>query len=274
LCWTGFLLVFFTFSTTQEYYSMPVYPALALLLGGAMAVENRRTVWGTRVLGVITVLCTACIAILLYLSWGTAAPGDISRALQQHPEAYTLSMGHIGDLTIQSFAYLRIPLLLAGFAFLAGALACWMLRGRGVYLAIALMMVLFIQASRLALVVFDPYLSSRPLAEALLREPRGELIINGEYYAFSSVFFYAGRNALLWNGRVNNLEYGSYAPGSMPVFIDDRQFQSLWNSGHRYFVLSDGGGKAHLQDSATSGRLYLVEESGGKTLYSNLPMSE
>ena len=33
LCWAGFILVFFTFSTTQEYYSMPCYPALALLLG-------------------------------------------------------------------------------------------------------------------------------------------------------------------------------------------------------------------------------------------------
>ena len=31
LCWLGFILVFFTFSTTQEYYSMPCYPALALL---------------------------------------------------------------------------------------------------------------------------------------------------------------------------------------------------------------------------------------------------
>jgi 4-amino-4-deoxy-L-arabinose transferase-like glycosyltransferase len=37
VCWTGFILVFFTFSTTQEYYSMPCYPALALLLGSAMA---------------------------------------------------------------------------------------------------------------------------------------------------------------------------------------------------------------------------------------------
>ena len=33
LCWAGFILAFFTFSTTQEYYSMPCYPALALLLG-------------------------------------------------------------------------------------------------------------------------------------------------------------------------------------------------------------------------------------------------
>ena len=37
LCWIGFIMVFFTFSTTQEYYSMPIYPALALLLGCAMA---------------------------------------------------------------------------------------------------------------------------------------------------------------------------------------------------------------------------------------------
>jgi 4-amino-4-deoxy-L-arabinose transferase-like glycosyltransferase len=38
LCWTGFLLIFFTFSTTQEYYSMPCYPALALLLGRPSAI--------------------------------------------------------------------------------------------------------------------------------------------------------------------------------------------------------------------------------------------
>ncbi len=40
LCWAGFLLLFFTFSTTQEYYSMPMYPALALLLGCAMDYEE------------------------------------------------------------------------------------------------------------------------------------------------------------------------------------------------------------------------------------------
>ncbi|HEX8893234.1 MAG TPA: glycosyltransferase family 39 protein [Terriglobales bacterium] len=38
LCWIGVVMVFFTFSTTQEYYSMPIYPALALLIGSALAV--------------------------------------------------------------------------------------------------------------------------------------------------------------------------------------------------------------------------------------------
>ncbi len=53
LCWAGFVLVFFTFSTTQEYYSMPCYPALALLLGAAMATESNWIRRGTRVLSVV-----------------------------------------------------------------------------------------------------------------------------------------------------------------------------------------------------------------------------
>jgi hypothetical protein len=53
LCWTGFVLVFFTFSTTQEYYSMPCYPALALLLGAAMAMGGNWIRRGTRALSVI-----------------------------------------------------------------------------------------------------------------------------------------------------------------------------------------------------------------------------
>jgi 4-amino-4-deoxy-L-arabinose transferase-like glycosyltransferase len=273
LCWALFLLVFFTFSTTQEYYSMPIYPALALLLGCAMVSEDSWTRWGTRILGVVTALCAIAIALILYLVRGIPAPGDISNALTQRPGTYTLSMSHMGDLTIQSFAYLRTPLVMAGVAFLIGTISCFTLRGHRVYLALALMMILFIHASRVAMVVFDPYLASRPLANALERAPAGQLIINGTYYKFSSVFFYTDRNALLWNGRKNNLEYGSYTPGSPPVFIDDAQFQSLWNSGNRYFVLSEQDKLKHLQDTAPADKLFLVAESGTKSLYSNQPIN-
>ena len=138
---------------------------------------------------------------------------------------YTLSLGHMGDLTMQSFAYLRLPLVVAGVAFLVGAIGAW--RGPD-FVALAAMMVLFFHAARLALVVFDPYLSSRPLAEALMQAPPGQLIVDDQYYTFSSVFFYTNRRALLLNGRVNNLEYGSYAPGAPDVFIDDTQFAELW----------------------------------------------
>jgi hypothetical protein len=269
LCWAGFVLTFFTFSTTQEYYSMPIYPALALLIGGAMAGQAQWTRVGTRIFGVISALGAVAIVLILFHVRTTTAPGDISRALQQHPEAYTLSLGHMGDLTLDSFAYLKLPLVLAGVAFLIGAIAAWTMGSRQVYLVIALVMVLFLHAARYALVVFDPYMSSRPLAEELIRAPEGQLIINGEYYAFSSVFFYTNRNALLWNGRVNNLEYGSYSPASPNVFIDDPQFLARWYGAGRCYVLSDGGGIEHLRSLVSPEHLFLVGESGGKTLYSN-----
>jgi dolichyl-phosphate-mannose-protein mannosyltransferase len=271
LCWAAFVLIFFTFSTTQEYYSMPLYPALALLLGSAIAAENSWVRAGTKVLGAVSALCAVAVFTLLFLVRHTPAPGDISRALEQHPEAYTLSLGHMGDLTLQSFAYLKLPLLIAGIAFLVGTISVLTMKSRRVYLAVALMMVLFFHAARNALVVFDPYLSSRALAEALLHAPAGQLILNGQYYSFSSVFFYTNRSALLWNGRVNNLEYGSYAPGSPDVFINDGQFLEKWSAGSRCYVLSDGDGIGHLRSLVNPTQLHLVAESGGKTLYSNLP---
>jgi hypothetical protein len=269
LCWIGFLLVFFTFSTTQEYYSMPVYPALALLLGSAMAGESRWLPIGTRVLGVISGLALLAIAAILYAVHGVATPGDISQALQQHPEAYTLSLGHVGDLTISSFAYLRVPLVIAGLAFFVGVLGAWLLPGRRAFLAFAVMMVVFLHASRRALVTFNPYLSSRPLADALLRAPDGRLIIHGQYYSFSSVFFYTGRTALLLNGRVNNLEYGSYSPGSPDDFIDDAQFVALWSKPERFYVLSDHEDVPHLTSLVDGSKLYKMAESGGKLLFAN-----
>jgi len=272
LCWAGFLLVFFTFSSTQEYYSMPCYPALALLIGSALT-EKRAASWirkGHIALAVIATLALAAIAFILSQVWNLPAPGDISRALTQHPDLYTLSLGHMGDLTMASFAYLRIPLVLAGLGFLAGAIAAF----RGKVLGAVVMMILFIHAARLALVVFDPYLASRPLAEALNREPRGTLILDDQYYTFSSVVFYAeayhGQRVLLLNGRVNNLEYGSYAPDApRDVFIDDAGFRNRWLSQDLYYICVEKPQVERLEKLVSREALHPVIESGGKFVFRN-----
>ena len=273
LCWAGFLMLFFTFSTTQEYYSMPIYPALALLLGCAMDKEGKLITFGSRAMAVCSTGAVAVIAAILFAVRHVPATGDISSALQQHPESYTLSLGHMGDLTLQSFAYLRAPLILAGVAFLVGAAGGW-LRGRRAFIALAAMMVLFLHASRMALVVFDPYLSSRSIAEALLRAPSGQLIVDGAYYPFSSVMFYSNKSALLLNGRVNNLEYGSYAPNSPPVFINDAAFIRLWSGTMRYYLVTDSSGLARLSALTGSARFHQIAESGGKFLFTNGLSSE
>ncbi len=164
ICWTGFILIFFTFSTTQEYYSMPCYPALALLLGSAMAVGGDWVTRGTRVLSAIVGCAGLACLTIFFLVRNVPAPGDISSALGHHPGVYTLSLGHMMDLTFDSFAYLRLPLAVAAAALLAGALGTVRWTGQRSFLAVTAMMVLFFHAARLAMVAFDPFLSSRPLA--------------------------------------------------------------------------------------------------------------
>jgi len=270
LCWTGFILVFFTFSTTQEYYSMPCYPALALLLGSAMDNENRILAFGTKVVGAIAGVAACAIGLILWLVRGLPTPGDISTALTSNPQLYTLSLGHMADLTLNAFAYLRLPLAVAGVAFALGAIGA-MRRGTVVpAAALAAMMVLFLHAARLALVVFDPYLSSRPLAEALLRQPPGRLIMGDQYYTFSSIFFYTNRRAQLLNGRVNNLEYGSYAPDApKDVFIGDPELAREWVQPERYYLVAEGPAVPHLESVVGKGALHVVAASGGKYLFTN-----
>jgi 4-amino-4-deoxy-L-arabinose transferase-like glycosyltransferase len=272
LCWTGFLLIFFTFSTTQEYYSMPCYPALALLLGSAMALGGNWIRRGTYVLCGVAAAAAVVTLTLFLLVRHVPAPGDISSALRQRPGTYTLSLGHMGDLTIASFAYLRAPLLFACGAFLVGAVGAFRSAGLRAFLAASLMMVLFFHAARMAMVVFDPYLSSRPLATALTKAPAGKLIIARPYYAFSSVFFYTNRTALILNGRYNNLEYGSYAPNAPDVFIEDAKFKELWRTPERYYVLALDIGLPQLSRMVGSEHLILVGESGGKSLLTNQPL--
>jgi 4-amino-4-deoxy-L-arabinose transferase-like glycosyltransferase len=269
LCWIGFVMVFFTFSTTQEYYSMPIYPAVALLLGCAMAAGGNWIRNGTRVLCGIAGLAAVVVLGLLISARGLPAPGDIASALSSHPAAYKLSLGHMEDLTIESFAYLRLPLAVAAAAFLIGCFGTMRSAGRQVYFAAAIMMVIFFHAARLALVVFDPYMSSRPLARALLAAPPGQLIVNHHYYEFSSVFFYTNRDALLLNGRFNNLVYGSYAPGAPPVFIDDADFVRLWHGPDRYYFVVDKPGLARIVGLVPMSDLFQVRASGGKFLFCN-----
>ena len=278
LCWAGFILIFFTFSTTQEYYSMPVYPAFALLLGSAMAAGGKWVRYGTRVLCGVFIAAAATVLTLYFLAWKLPTPGDISAALSAHPGAYKLSLGHMEDLTIASFAYLKLPLIVAAVAFLVGAAGTFRATGQRAFLAIVVMAVMFFQAARIAMAAFDPFLSSRPLANALLRAPAGKLIVDHHYYWFSSVLFYTNaennRGALLLNGRFNNLVYGSYAPGAPNVFIDDQQWKKLWLTPARYYLVIKQESAERLNKLVEPKLLTVVAQSGGKLLLTNHPVVE
>jgi hypothetical protein len=265
LCWIGVVIGFLAFVPTQEYYSMPAYPAIAILIGGAMSKALRPI----RVIGAFAAFAFLALVAALWISRGIPAPGDIAQALTRHDSSYTISLGHMGDLTVQSLAYLRIPLALAAVAALLGAVGAFALRGHRAVLAVAVMMVLFFQAARVALIAFDPYLGSYPIAKALNEAPPGGLIVDDPYYEFSSLMYFSNRTALILNGRANNLEYGSYAPDAPHMFLGDAEFLARWSSSDRWYLASEDEKKDHLRTLAGAASLHPVVTAGGKTLYTN-----
>ncbi len=251
---------------------MPIYPAMALLIGCAMADGGAWINGGTRVLSLIAGLAGVVCLIFFVLSSGVPAPGDISRALASHPAAYKLSLGHMEDLTIPAMAYLRTPLAMAAAAFFIGSIGTFRNRGRNAFIVISVMMILFFQAARVALVAFDPFLSSKPLADAINRSPPGTLVVDHHYYTYSSVFFYTNRSAFLLNGRFQNLVYGSYAPGAPNVFMTDSEFRERWRAPERcYFVVNEKG-LERIQPVVPDIRANVVVWSGGKYVLTNHPL--
>ena len=95
-----------------------------------------------------------------------------------------------------------------------------------------------------------------------------------QYYTFSSMMFYTNQNALLLNGRYFNLEYGSYAPNSPPVFIDDTQFKNLWLEENRYYVVASRSQVPIFENLLGPQQLNLVAASGGKFLLTNHPTAD
>src|SRR5581483_12492528 len=165
---------------------------------------------------------------------------------------------------------LKLPLALAALAFALAALGLTVVRKNAKKVAtIAVAMVVFFQAARVALIRFDGYLGSYPLAQTLEKSPPGQLIEADAYYAFSSVFFYTNRQALLWNGRRDNLEYGSYAPTAPKVFISDPDFRALWLSNDRYYLLADHEDLPYIHELVGASSVHVVTESGGKYLLAN-----
>ena len=74
---------------------------------------------------------------------------------------------------------------------------------------------------------------------------------------------------MLLNGRVENLEYGSCAPGAPRVFIDDADFKKLWLAPGRYYLATYDSQLPRLERLVGLNNLHVMVRSGGQLLLSN-----
>jgi 4-amino-4-deoxy-L-arabinose transferase-like glycosyltransferase len=281
------ILLFFSLSTNQEYYTFPVYFPLLLLTAGALASEESvpgapsKWLSGAQVALALVGLCAAAaLGYGLWSSRGLPSGSDIGALLAHRDVAgYTLSMAHLFDLTGPSFAALRLPAGLAAAGFLLGPLIAWMLRRQRHHfeatVSVAFTSAVFLIAAHIALVRFEPMLSSRAMADTINHiAPRGTdatLILYGDVADGSSLLFYTQRQALLVNGRVSSVLWGSNYPDAPRVLISDADLLALWGTGPRRFLFVPGDVRTHVAGLLGS-RAYLLQELSDKALYTDRPL--
>ncbi len=281
LCWiwAGLVLLFFAFSTNQEYYTFPAYLPLLLLAADAVARETERpSRWATAAYAALAMAGAAAAAALFSELWASRQlpfVPDIGAVLvERGVGGYTLSMSHFFDLTGPSFAALRAPAALAAAALLAGTLAALALRLRGRRAAAVwttgATMALLLVAAHLALVRFEPYLSSQPLAAQLapVAGPAARVMIYGDQAFGSSLLFYLQRPIALVNGRSTSMEFGSHYPDAPAIFLSDADLLGAWAGPQPVFLFVPRERREEVERLLPRQRR-LVAQSSGKVIYSN-----
>jgi len=280
LLWALVILLFFSFSTRQEYYTIPALPGVALLTGGwlsresgadASEADRRAGRIGSLVLMVVCVLAAALGLALLSLTHPPPPGVDLADLLKKNPQDYDFSLGHVLDFTPQALGMFRGPLLGASLSLLLGTTLNWRMRRRGRppwgNTALALMMVALLTCVHVSFARFSPILSSYDLAVAIQKkyQPGDLIIIDGEYHQASTLNFYTHVPVRVLHEPSGNLWYGEKFPDAPHVFETPQSFAILWSGPARVFLWTDQEDPKELAGM----RRFLLARSGGKAIFTN-----
>lgn len=282
LLWALVILMFFSFSTRQEYYTIPALPGIALLAGGWLAREAEPDAADSlrhagRISSLVLMIigvAGGAIGLALYSHTHPPQPGvGLADLLKKNPQDYDFSLGHVLDFTADALGVFRGPLLGASLSLLFGTvLNWWARRKRRPVLgnaALTAMMVGLLTCVHVSFVRFNPILSSHDLAMAIEKEYRpGDLIVvDGQYHQASTLNFYTHVPLLVLHAPSGNLWYGVKFPDAPHVFETLQSFDVLWGGASRVFLWTDQDDPIELQGMPH----YLLARSGGKAIFVNRP---
>lgn len=308
--WAAFVLLFFAFSTRQEYYVLPAFPAAAILIAGWLQFADRykpqpsktdprrrvfmagelehedavrlidvgqAAVHCTEVVLALGVAFAAVSAVILLHARTPAAHQDLAQILSEHPKDYAMSMGHFLDLNARALGLFRLPLMLAALSLLLGPLISVVLRKRARPFAANLVLAAgafgFLLAAHLGLQRFAPVISSAKLAQRIapLVRPQDMIAIHGEYESGSTLGFYLKRADIhILEGRSSNLWYGSFFSDAPRIFETPESFRAKWNGAQRIFLWQSLTDPPN-QLPKLDGPVYVIARGGGKEIVSNQP---
>jgi hypothetical protein len=283
LLWAASVIGFFALTPSRlEYYSMPAFPALALLVGRLWGAE----IAAPRGRALASGLSYSCFGLLTIAMGLLPAPWlfprlenisfynmftaldaysrDIQYGILSNAEVYTIPSY---EELVPLFRWATL-ILLVGFA---AATLAWLRRRPGLTFACLVAgMVPTLGFAQAGIVAFEPHRSIVRLADVILREfrPGHQLIIEGPYENFASANFYTGQRARVLRGRFGDLEFGSRYSDVRGVFLEEEEFGKLWRGSGRVFLLTDSPSRlAKLQ--ALVPEPVVLGRSGKNWLFSN-----
>jgi 4-amino-4-deoxy-L-arabinose transferase-like glycosyltransferase len=306
--YAAFLLLFFSLSTNQEYYTWPAWIPLIMLTAGMLAGieeagEDRRDaalsgkdsvagsgwlVTAHALYALVGVIAAALLGWGLWQSRDLPFVSDIGTLLaHRNVGDYQLSMSHFFDLTGPSFAALRLPAGIAAVVLLIGPMTGLILRltrrNLAATVSVGLTSAIFLIAAHIAFARFEPMLSSRQLATTILQKgtPADDFIIFGDQSDASSVVFYThrffGHPAQLvmercsQHGNGSSLLWGSCYPDAPNIFLTQDQLSAEWGHGPRHWIFAQDINRSKVEQ-LLAGRLIPVQTIADKTLWTDRPL--
>ena len=253
----------------HEYYALPAFPALAVVVGAAWA--GGRDIGRWLALGLI-----GCAAVGLAALWIGAGPtaGQVLDGLAELNAYYRILRDQKVPLPFEPREF-GVLLQGLGWVLLVGwglANVCWARGWRPTAFA-SLVGV----AGTITLLIFrlldvvEPHHSVKEVAQAINAQaaPADVLVLEGSLSYGGALPFYTRRRLLLVNGAVDYFSITARLPEARGVFIDTGEMQKLWEGPRRVFLVAHRPFDRGLIAALPSASVHDLGGHGGSHLFSN-----
>ncbi len=271
VAWVLVIVALFALSRFKhEYYALPAFPALAVLVGAAWASGRDIGRW----LWVGLVGCSVGGAWALWVGAGLT-PGQAMAGLAELNVYYRILRDQGVPFPFASPRPFGVLLQALGLTLLLGwglATLCWVRGWRRSAFVSLLAVAGVITALILQLLsVVEPHHSAKEVSQAIAVQaaPDDVIVYEGSLEYSPALPFYTGRRVLLVNGAVGYFSFASKLPEAEGVFIDTRDLLRLWAGPRRVFLVVRRPPAQSVVAALPAARVHELGRYGSRWLYAN-----
>ena len=254
----------------HEYYALPAFPALAVLVGAAWT--SGRDIGRWLVIGLV-----GCGAVGIWALWvgaeltpaqalsGLAELNAYYRILRDQGAAFPFAAARPFGRLLQGLGLV----LIAGW----GLATLFWLRGRHRGAFVALVGV----AGAITVLIFglldvvEPVHSVKETARAITAEagPADVLVVEGTLEYSPALSFYTGRRFVMVNGALDYFSVAASLPEARGLFMSTGDLLRLWDGPQRVFLVVRRPRGQSVVAALPAARVHEIGRYGSRWLYSN-----